>query len=123
MRRELEAINKNGTWEITEKPDTIKILDTKWVYTYKPLEKYESHKYKARVVVRGFAQEKNVDYEEIHSPVCRMTTIRTLLNIGVKYNHYFRQLDVKTTFLNDILDDEIYIFPPKGYPVETGKVL
>lgn len=44
MKRELDAINKNGTWEIVKKTDKTKILDTKWMYTYKPLEKSESEK-------------------------------------------------------------------------------
>ncbi|GJQ71250.1 form3 [Trypoxylus dichotomus] len=38
MKRELDSINKNNTWEIVEKPKDTKMLDTKWVHALKPIE-------------------------------------------------------------------------------------
>uniref|UniRef100_A0A1Y1L115 Retrovirus-related Pol polyprotein from transposon TNT 1-94 n=1 Tax=Photinus pyralis TaxID=7054 RepID=A0A1Y1L115_PHOPY len=123
INREIDAIEKNNTWTIINKPRNEKILDTKWVFSIKSLEQSDNDKYKARLVVRGFAQDRNVDYEQIYSPVARMTTIRTLLSIGAQFKFHFRQLDVKTAFLNGTLKGDVYIYPPKGYEIETGKVL
>ena len=123
MKREIDAINKNNTWEIVKQPQNTKILDTRWVYTFKSLEQGEMDKYKARLVVRGFAQDNMTDYDEIYSPVARMTTIRTLLSVGTQCSYYFRQLDVKTAFLNGTLDEKVYIYPPQGQMIDFGKVL
>lgn len=73
--------------------------------------------------MRGFAQKNSFDYNEIYSPVAKMTTIRTLLSIGNQYSFNFVQLDVKTAFLNGDLKDEIYINPPEGIKCKQGNVL
>lgn len=39
MNREIESINKNNTWKLIEEPKNVEVLDTRWVYTYKPLER------------------------------------------------------------------------------------
>lgn len=105
VNNELISIEQNETWEIVEKPKNVNILGTKWVFSYKSLEEKENDKYKARLVVRGFLQEKDRIYDNVCSPVAKMTTIRALLIIGNQFNHQFQQLDVKTAFLNGKLKD------------------
>ncbi|GJQ72168.1 form3 [Trypoxylus dichotomus] len=89
MKRELDSINKNNTWEIIEKPKDTKMLDTKWVYALKPLEQDDSNKYKARLVARGFAQDKE-DCNNLYSPIPKMT-IAWLLNV---FNVSFLDMDM-----------------------------
>jgi hypothetical protein len=61
--------------------------------------------YKDRLVVKGFAQKKGIDFDEIFSPVVKMTSIRTILSlVEVEYLH-LEQLDVKTTFLHGDLEE------------------
>lgn len=121
VERELKSISDNDTWEEVVKPDK-KVLDTKWVFTYKNLESNIDERYKARLCVRGFAQEKDIDYSDIYSPVASMNTIRTFLVVGNQFNYYFEQLDVKTAFLNAPLVEDVFIYPPKGVACESGKV-
>ena len=60
-------------------------------------------------MVKGFAQKKGIDFDEIFSPVVKMTSIRTILSLVVVEDLYLEQLDVKTTFLHGDLEEEIYI--------------
>jgi hypothetical protein len=47
-----------------------------------------------------------------------MTTIRVLLSLAVSYSLLVYQMDVKTTFLNGVLDKEIYMEHPTGFVVK-----
>lgn len=58
------------------------------------MEENETDRFKARLEVRFFAQ---CNYDEVHSPVSRMTTIRALLIVGNQFGYIFQQLDVKTS--------------------------
>ena len=52
-------------------------LQNKWVYRLKE-EKGGKKRFKARLVVKRFAQKKRVDFDEIFSPVVKMTSIHTI---------------------------------------------
>lgn len=71
-------------------------------------------KYKARLVAKGYRQ-KRLDYFDTYSPVTRITSIRTLIAIAAVYNLEIQQMDVKTTFLNGELVEEIYMDQPEGF--------
>jgi hypothetical protein len=70
--------------------------------------------YKARLVVKGFAQKKGIDFDEIFSPVVKMTSIRTILSLVVVEDLHLEQLDVKTTFLHGDLEEEFICNRHKG---------
>jgi hypothetical protein len=72
-------------------------------------------KYKARIVAKGFRQEYGVDFDEIFSPVVKLSTLRFLLGIVAHEDSELLQLDVKTTFLHGDLDEEIYMEQPQGF--------
>jgi hypothetical protein len=58
-------------------------LQNKWVYKLKE-EDGGKKWYKARLVGKGFAQKKGIDFDEIFSPVVKMTSIRTILSLVAK---------------------------------------
>lgn len=123
MQKEVDSIEKNNTWEKVKMPENAEVLSTRWVFAMKPYEEKIQDKYKARLVVRGFAQKESFEYDQIYSPVARMSTIRTLLSVGIQNMHYFEQLDVKTAFLNGELKETIYVYPPEGVKCKDGYVL
>ena len=92
-------------------------LRNKWVYRLK--EEYGGKKqYKNRLVVKGFAQKKGINFDEIFSLVVKMTSIRTILSLVAVEDLHFEQLEVKTTFLHGDLQEEIYVQQPKGYELK-----
>jgi hypothetical protein len=98
-------------------PTRKRALQNKWVYKLK--EEYGGkNRYKVRLVVKGFAQKKDIYFDEIFSPVVKMNSIWTILSLMVvKYLH-LEQLDVKTTFLHGYFEEEIYMQQPQGYEVK-----
>ena len=66
-------------------------------------------KYKARFVARGFSQKEGVDYEETFSPLERYTSIRAIMVLASMMKWDLNQMDVKTTFLNGVIEEEVYI--------------
>ena len=73
--------------------------------------------------MKGFAQKKGIDFDEIFSPVVKMNSIRTILSrVAAKYLH-LEQLDVKTAFLHADLEEDIYMQQPEGYEVKGKEKL
>ena len=66
-------------------------------------------KYKAQLVAKCYTQKKGEDFFDTYSPIARLTTIRALLSLAASYGLIVYQMDVKTTFLNGELDEEIYM--------------
>ena len=82
MDAEIEEINRNDTWEMTELPENGKIIGVKWVYKTKFNENGEIDKHKARLVVKGYSQQQGADYTEVFAPVTRMETIRFVVALA-----------------------------------------
>ena len=61
-----------------------------------------------------------VDFHETFALVVRMETIRTFLALAAQMELEVFQLDVKSTFLNGDLEEEVYVEKPKGY-MKKGK--
>ncbi|GJV43518.1 retrotransposon protein, putative, ty1-copia subclass [Tanacetum coccineum] len=73
------------------------------------------HTNKARLVAKGYTQTPEIDYEETFSPVADIRAIRILIAIAAFYDYEIWQMDVKTTFLNGYLFEEVYIKQPEGF--------
>ncbi|RVW80052.1 Retrovirus-related Pol polyprotein from transposon TNT 1-94 [Vitis vinifera] len=119
MDLELAAINKNGTWELTELPEGGKKIGVKWIYKTKFNENGEVDKYKARLVAKGYTQQHGVDYTEVFAPVARMETIRLVVALAAQRKWTIYQLDVKSAFLHGELNEEVFVEQPCGY-VQKG---
>ena len=107
MQEEMESLQKNGTYKLVELPKGKRPLKCKWVFKLKKDGDGKLVRYKARLVVKGFEQKKGIDFDEIFSPVVKMTSIRTILSLAASLDLEVEQLDVKTAFLHGDLEEEI----------------
>ena len=83
MNEEMDSLVRNQTWDLVKLPAEKRALQNKWVYRLK-VEDGGKKRYKGILVVKRFAQNKGIDFDEIFSPVVKMTSIRTL---AVEYFH------------------------------------
>jgi hypothetical protein len=66
----------------------------------------------------GFSQKEGIDYEETFAPVSRLEAIRILLAFSVAKGFKLHQMDVKSAFLNGVLEEEVYVRQPLGFENE-----
>ena len=66
-------------------------------------------------MARGFSQKEGIDYEETFAPVARYTSIRSALDLPTVMKWKIYQMDVKTTFLNGVVEEEVYLEQPLGF--------
>ena len=114
---EIAAIEKNQTWELADLPRDKTKIGVKWVYKTKLNEKWKIEKHKARLVAKGFSQQFGVDYGETFAPVARLDTVKTILSTTAQHKWKVYQFDVKSAFLNGILQEEVYVEQPLGFEV------
>jgi transposase InsO family protein len=118
VQEELKAHEENNTWDIVQRPDNIKVIDSKWIFRKKTVNGQEIKK--ARLVARGFQQEK--DDENVYAPVARMTTLRVLIALAAERNLQIHQLDVKSAFLKSNLKEPVYMEIPEGLNYKNNNV-
>ncbi|GJY01741.1 retrovirus-related pol polyprotein from transposon TNT 1-94, partial [Tanacetum coccineum] len=115
MQEELNEFEHLEVWELVPLPDKVMVITLKWIYKVKLDELGEILKNKARLVARGYRQEKGIDFEESFPPMARLDAIRIFLAYVAHMNMIVYQMDVRTTFLNGILCEEVYVSQPDGF--------
>jgi hypothetical protein len=109
MTEEYQSIIKNDIWEIVSRPKNKNAVYSKWIYKIKHVADGSIEKNKARFVARGFSQKEGINYEETFSLVARYTSIRTIIALAAKMKWKLHQMDVKTAFLNGVIEEKVYI--------------
>jgi hypothetical protein len=71
-------------------------------------------RWKARAVLKGYAQREHIDYEETFAPVGKLETLRYLMALANRKDWNLRQIDFKNAFLNAKMDKELYMDIPPG---------
>jgi hypothetical protein len=122
MEEETDSLLKNQTWELCKLSVGKRLLPNKWVYRLK--KEYGGKKIvKVRLVVKGFAWKKNIDFDEIFSLIVKMTYIHIVLSILVVKDFHLEQFDVKTIFLHGDLEEKIYMKQPQRFEVKGKEKL
>ncbi|GJX69074.1 retrovirus-related pol polyprotein from transposon TNT 1-94 [Tanacetum coccineum] len=115
MQDKIHEFDRLQVWELVPRPDCVMIIALKWIYKVKLDEYGDVLKNKARLVAKGYRQEEGIDFEESFAPVARIEAIRIFIANAASKNMTIYQMDVKTSFLNDELKEEVYVSQPEGF--------
>ena len=86
MVDEMASLHKNEAWDLVELPAGRKSIGSKWVFKKKTNAKGKVEKYKAWLVAKGYSQVLGTDFDDIFSPVAKVTSIRLLLSVVVAFD-------------------------------------
>ena len=115
MRFEYDALVTNWTWTLVPRPPGANIITDKWVFRHRFLPDGPLDRYKARWVVRGFAQCAGVDFSETFSLVVKPATIRVVLQLAASRHWPVHQLDINNAFLYGHLQERVLCQQPTGF--------
>ncbi|GKB69776.1 retrovirus-related pol polyprotein from transposon TNT 1-94 [Tanacetum coccineum] len=101
--------------EASSSGDASSAESTHWIYKVKLDEYGDVMKNKARLMAKGYQQEEGIDFEESFAPVVRIKAIQIFIANAASRNMTIYQMDVKTTFLNGELKEEVYVCQPEGF--------
>ncbi|WRX24556.1 Reverse transcriptase [Theobroma cacao] len=115
MQEELDQFTKSHVWSLVLRPSNHSIVGTKWVFRNKVDEHENVVRNKARVVAKGYNQVEGIDYDETFAPVAKIEAIRLLLAFVCFMNFKLFQMDVKSAFLDGLIQEEVYVEQPPGF--------
>jgi hypothetical protein len=109
MNEEYRSLMENDTWDLIPLPKGRKLVRCKWVYITKYASDGSVERHKDRLVGKGFFQVEGTDYNETFSPVAKTNSIHLVLPLVASHKWEVHQMDVKSYFLNEYLQEEIYM--------------
>lgn len=121
MEDEFISLKRSNVWELCERPKQ-NVISTRWVLKTKRSPDNEILRYRARLVARGFTQQKGKDYFSTYAPVCDTTSIRILFAYAAARQLVIKQFDVKAAFLYGELNELTYVEQPPGFDNDKSKV-
>jgi hypothetical protein len=83
---------------------------------------------KARLVAQGYSQVEGRDFGKTFAPVAHLEAIRFLLDFASSKRFKLYQMDVKSVFLNGVIQEEVFVkqylgFENPKYPNHVYKLL
>ena len=115
MHGELHQFVRNDVWELVPRPKGLIVIGTKWIFKNKSDEHGIAIRNKSIIVAQEYTQVEMIDFDETFAPVVRLESIRILLAITSHLNFKLYQMDVKSAFLNGMLQEEVYVEQPKDF--------
>ncbi|KAJ9552984.1 LOW QUALITY PROTEIN: hypothetical protein OSB04_017029 [Centaurea solstitialis] len=123
MQDELLQFERNNVWTLTPLSIGKSVIGTKWVFRNKRNEIGVVIRNKARLVAQGYCQEEGIDYEETFTPVARLEAIRIFLAYAAHRGFKVYHMNVKSTFLNGKLKEEVYVKQPQDFTVRSIQMM
>ena len=115
MQEELSQLARHEEWHLVPRPQDSNVMGTKWIFKNKSDENGNITRNKARLVAQGYTWVEGIDFEETFSLVARLESIRLLMAFACTLCFKLYQIDVKISFLNGYLNEEVFVVQPKGF--------
>ncbi|KAK2578749.1 hypothetical protein KPH14_012275 [Odynerus spinipes] len=109
----VRSITKNDTWTVVPRPKDRDVIGSRIVLRNKYRPDGSIEKRKVRLVAQGFSQRLGIHFNQTYAPVAILNSIRLLIAIAARYGMFIEQLDVTTAYLNGVLEEEVFMSPPK----------
>lgn len=93
----------------------MKIVSSKWVFSWKSDESGQVVKAKAMIVARGFSQVFGVDYQDSHSLTPSGYFFKIIVAIANEHGLLLFHFDIKQAFLGAKLDHTTFMRLDDGY--------
>ena len=121
MVSELTILELKNTWSVVSLPVGQHAIGCKWVYKLKLKADGLVERQKARLGVKGYTQQKGVDFFDTFAHVVKLVTVNLLLALASIHGWSLHQLDVNNAFLHGDLLEEVYMTIPQGYSPKGGE--
>ena len=115
MHEELNQFLRNDVWELVPRLKDPHVIGTKWIFKNKTNDDGEIIRNKSRLVAQGYTQVEGVDFDKSFAPIARLESIHILLSIACTIDFKLYQMDMKCAFLNEYLNEEVFVEQPKGF--------
>ncbi|GJY02905.1 retrovirus-related pol polyprotein from transposon TNT 1-94 [Tanacetum coccineum] len=102
-------------WELVPRPSNRNVIAVKWLWKNKNDAENTVIRNKSRLVAKGYKHEEGIDFEEPFAPFARLEAVRMFVAYVAHKNFIIFQIDVKTTFLNRPLKEEVYVSQPDRF--------
>nr|GEX96967.1 hypothetical protein [Tanacetum cinerariifolium] len=114
-------------WVLVDLPKGKRAIGSKLVFKNKNDERGIVIRNKARLVAQGHTQDEGIYYEEVFDPVARIEAIRLFLAYASFMRFMVNQMDVKSAFFYETIEEDVYVCQPLGfedpdYPDKRGKI-
>ena len=119
-KEEYQSLLSYHTWALVERPPDINIVGSQWTFRFKRDNLRQVDKFKSWLVAQRFSQISSLYFIETFSDTIRFTSIQFILTMAGCYNLKLWHVNVKSAYLNRILDNDIYIHQPKGF-IKSGE--
>nr|GFA24194.1 Gag-Pol polyprotein [Tanacetum cinerariifolium] len=120
MQDELDQFARLKVWRLVPRPEGKSVIKTKWIFKNKKDESSLVIQNKATLVAVGYSQQKGIDYDETFALVARIEATRLFFVYAAHKDFTVFQMDVKTTFLNRILKEEVKQYPDHVYALDKA---
>ena len=77
-------------------------------------------RYKVRLIVKGYNQQKGLDYFETFSLVAKLVIVKIFLSLAYAHSWFIVQLEIIYVFLHRNLFEEVYIDLPCYTPLNVA---
>jgi hypothetical protein len=109
MHEEMTSLQVHETWDYVPRRSWMRVIPSHWVYALKTDSEGNVTRYKARLVADGNRQIMGVDVNDIFAPTASFAARRVLLSVAAARDMEVHQVDIKTAFLNGMLNEDVYM--------------